>query len=295
MAYINIFVANQASVTVKNNQLLLKNVDKEESFPLEDISCVMFENLQTNISLYTMSMLAQNNVTVYVCNQQHLPCAYLLPFNSFYSPLKTFQAQTTLPAPLRKQLWKDIVINKILNQDRCLRLCKKESDLNARAKEVLSDDSSNMEAVSANIYFKALFGKGFTRSQENDINSALNYGYSVLRGEVARNLVSCGLLPFLGLKHKSTLNNFNLADDLMEVFRPYVDLFVYQNTEMPFDTKYKARLVQLLGFDCHINNANYSLSYGIKLFVQSFVDSITQKENLLKFPTLKKLSGHEFR
>ena len=94
------------------------------------------------------------------------------------------------------------------------------------AGKVLSNDSDNREAVAAALYFPALFGNGFFRGSDDPRNAVLNYGYAVMRAGIARNLVVHGLEPCIGLHHRSELNNFNLADDLIEPFRPIVDLYV---------------------------------------------------------------------
>ncbi len=294
MAFYNIFVGSNSHVSIKNGQLMLKNELKQSDFPVEDINAIVFENLQTNISLYTLSLLAKNNVAVFICDEHHLPCAYFLPFNTHYSQTKMFKIQTELSVPLKKQLWQDIVKHKIENQNKCLILCNKAAMLEELIDKVKSNDNTNIEAVAANKYFKLLFESNFTRNLDCDINYALNYGYSILRGIIARNLVAHGLLPFLGLKHCNTFNNFNLADDLIEVFRPFVDLFVYQNTEMPFDTYYKTRIFNLLNCDCVIANGKYTLAYAIEIFIQSFVDSLKEKQNKLKFPQLIELKMHEY-
>ena len=294
MAFYNLFVANDAHISVKNNQLKLKNKEKEETYPIEDINSIVLENLQTNITTYTLSKLAQSKVVVYFCDEKHLPCAYLLPYYSHFSQSKTFETQINLPVPLRKNLWKEIVRHKIQNQNICLKLCGKKEMLTPYLKKLKSDDASNMEAVSASVYFKELFGDKFTREQDNSINSALNYGYAIIRGAVARSIVGHGLLPFIGLKHSNTFNNYNLADDLMEVFRPYVDLCVFENYDLKFNLDYKAMLYNLLNCDCEIGGAKYTLSYAIELFVQAFSLSLREKEMLLKFPTLSKLKRHEY-
>lgn len=294
MAFLNLFVGSKAYISIRNKQLFLKNDMKQSDFPVEDINSIIFENLQSNVSLYTLSFLAKNNVAVFVCDEQHLPCAYLLPFNSHYNQTKMFKIQTDLPVPLKKQLWQEIVKHKIENQNKCLILCKKESALETLIKKVKSYDSTNIEAVAANKYFKILFDPKFSRDKECDLNSALNYGYSILRGNIARNLVAHGLLPFLALKHCNVFNNFNLADDLIEPFRPFVDMFVYQNTEMPFDTNYKTRLLNLLNCDCKVAGGLYTLSYAIELFVQSYVETLKTKENKMKFPELVELKMHEY-
>lgn len=294
MAYINIFVDNDAHISVKNKQLWLKNAEKEMDWPLEDINSIMIESLRSTISTYTLSALAQNNVIVYFCDEKHLPCAYLLPFNSHFSQIKIYAAQSQISVPLKKQLWKEIVINKIKNQNKCLVLCKKEPILQDLLKNVRSGDTSNAEAVAASKYFRHLFSSSFTREQDSNINAALNYGYAIIRGVIARSIVSHGLQPFLGIKHCSTLNNFNLADDLIEVFRPFVDLFVYQNQDVVFDKYYKAQLFNLLNANCLVDGAKYTLAYAIELYVQSYIESITKGENKLKFPNLIEIENHKY-
>lgn len=295
MAFYNLFVANDAHISVKNNQLKLKNKEKEETYPIEDINSIVLENLQTNITSYTLSKLAQSKVVVYFCDEKHLPCAYLLPYYSHFSQSKTFETQINLPVPSRKNLWKEIVRHKIQNQNICLKLCGKKEMLTPYLKKLKSDDATNMEAVSASVYFRELFGDKFTREQDNSINSALNYGYAIIRGAVARSIVGHGLLPFVGLKHSNTFNNYNLADDLMEVFRPYVDLCVFENYDLKFNLDYKAMLYNILNADCEMGGAKYTLSYAIELFVQAFSLSLREKEMLLKFPTLSKLKRHEYK
>lgn len=294
MAFYNLFVGSEAHISVKNNQLKLKNIEKEEIYPVEDINSIIIENLQSSITTFTLSKLAQSKVVVYLCDEKHLPCAYLLPYYSHFSQSKIFQTQIDLPAPLRKNLWKETVKHKIQNQNICLKLCDKKEKLSSYINKIKSDDATNMEAVSASVYFKELFGDKFTRAQDNSINSALNYGYAILRGAVARNIVSHGLLPFLGLKHSNTFNNYNLADDLMEVFRPFVDLCVYENYDLKFNKDYKMILFDILNADCEIDGAKYSLSYAVELFIQSFSLSLSEKKDVLKFPKLLKLKRHEY-
>lgn len=294
MAFINILVGNQAKISVKNKQLLLSNEQNCDSFPLEDINCIILENLQTCVSTYSLSKLAEKGVVVFICDEKHLPNASLLPFNSHFNQLKVYKLQSSLSAPLRKQLWQNIVMHKIENQNECLKLCQKEEVLKDLIKKVRSDDATNIEAISASKYFRKLFYTSFTREQDNNINSALNYGYAILRSVIARNIVCHGLVPFLGLKHCNEFNNYNLADDLIEVFRPFVDLFVFENFDLKFDKEYKMQLFNLLNKNCLIGNAKYTLSYAMEIFVQSFVDSLQSESDKLKFPKLIELENHEF-
>lgn len=294
MAYINLFVGSEATINIKNRQVIVKNELNQESFPLDDLDSIVIENRRSAISTYTLSELALHNVVVFFCDEKHIPCASLLPYNIFYSQLKNYKLQSEISVPLRKQLWQEIVKHKIENQNECLRLCGKNEVIRDLIKNVKSDDSTNMEAVAASKYFKELFGENFTREQENTINAALNYGYAIFRGVLARSIVAHGLLPFLGVNHHSILNNYNLADDLIEVFRPVVDLYVFQNYDCAFDVNYRKGLYGLLNCDCDICGARYTMSYAMELYVQSFVDSLENGEDLLKYPKMMELKGHEY-
>lgn len=294
MAYINLFVGSDATLSIKNNQIVLKNENNQETFPLEDVDTIVIESRQSVISTYALSECALHNIVVFFCDEKHIPCASLLPYNTYYSQLKNFKLQTQLSAPFRKQLWQEIVKHKIQNQNECLRLCEKEEALKDLIKQVKSGDSTNVEAVAASKYFKVMFGNMFAREQENSINAALNYGYAILRGVIARSIVGHGLLPFLGINHHSVLNNYNLADDLIEVFRPIVDLCVYKNCDCAFNLDYRKELFGLLSCDCSVNGAKYTVSYAIELYVQSFIDSLEKEINCMKFPEILELSMHGY-
>jgi CRISPR-associated protein Cas1 len=67
---------------------------------------------------------------------------------------------------------------------------------------VTSGDSSNVEANAARFYFSKVF-KNFKRGSEDNINFSLNYGYSILRGAIARTISAYGFMPSIGIHHKS--------------------------------------------------------------------------------------------
>ena len=124
--------------------------------------------------------------------------------------------------------------------------------LESYARRVRSGDVGNLEGQAAAFYFVQLFGKGFHREQSRFVNAALDYGYAVLRGTIARGLVAHGLLPSLGIFHASEQNAFNLPDDVIEPFRPVVDLFVAKNSyalDNELRPEHKVALVGLLNVD----------------------------------------------
>jgi len=74
-------------------------------------------------------------------------------------------------------------------------------------------------------------GPGFNRDQAGGgVNGLLNYGYTVLRALLSRAICAAGLHPTISVFHSNRNNAFALADDLMEPYRPFVDLMVRRLT-----------------------------------------------------------------
>lgn len=285
-------------IKVKNKQLLLAKDNEVVDFPLEDINSIMIETQSCNISTYTLVQLAKYNIATFFCDEKHLPCAYMLNYNGFYKNLEVYNYQINISKPTQKQLWKQIVMAKIKNQIGVLNLCGIKNNLSEYISKVKSFDTDNVEAVVANQYFKLLFGTLFTRDNECLINACLNYGYAIIRGLVARTVVSHGLLPYIGVFHKNKLNAFNLVDDLIEPFRQIVDLFVYKNIkeldEKELTPKIKQQLFNLLNFDIKIQNQKQTITNSIEIMVNSFVQSISNDVAKMICPEIIDLALHSY-
>lgn len=298
MGFVNIVVNSAKSISIKNKQLVLDNGVEKMDYPLEDINSVLIESQNCVISVKTLTELAQHNVVTYFCDDKHLPCAYLLNYNGFYKNLEVYNFQTGISKPTQKQLWKQIVTAKIENQLRMLDLCKIKHNLGIYLSKIKSADTDNIEAIVASQYFKLLFGNKFSRQQESLVNACLNYGYAIVRGIIARTVVAHGLLPFLGVFHHNKLNAFNLVDDLIEPFRTMVDLFVVQNildtTEETLTPSIKHQLFGLINYDMLIQNQRQTLTNCIEIFVNSFVQSLTDNVANLTCPSLIELSLHQY-
>lgn len=296
MGYINVFVSSDAYIYVKNNQMILENNNNKLDYPIEDINAVMIESLNTTISTYTLSQFSENGILVYICNKNHLPCGIVLPYVEHYQTLSQFNLQTGLSKPLQKQLWQSIIKNKIKNQNDVLNACGVYDKLKPLADSVLSGDSTNNEAKASLIYFKELFGKKFVRRDDNIINSYLNYGYSILRGLIARSIVVHGLIPFLGLFHSNAYNQFNLADDLIEIFRPIVDMFVKFKllNEFELTPKIKAEIFTILNIDVIIDNQKQTVNNAVDILIENYIKSLKENKNLLKEVSLCGLNYHSY-
>lgn len=297
MAYRNIVIENPAHISVRNRQLIIRT-DSERSLPMEDISALLLENQRSTITTAALSQLGQCGCAVYMCDEKHLPCAVTIPFCQHSRSLGVISKQLSMTQPTQKRLWQEIVVAKITNQAKCLSLCQREDVANqllALSRAVRSGDSQNMEAVAAAKYFPALLGDGFSRGEENGYNSALNYGYAILRGAIARSLAVYGFLPSFGLHHHSELNPFNLADDCIEPFRPIVDLLVeaMMNAEDTLSSKHKRMLLNVLNLEVLSGGQRHSVSYAIERMVQSLRRATDGKTSLC-LPELLQLKQHAY-
>lgn len=298
MEYRNLFLANPARLSVQRNQLVIEQ-EERYTIPLEDISTVLIESQQVTLTARAIAAMAEQGITVILCDEKHLPSCQILPMDQYCRQRKLLMAQVEIGKPLQKQLWQQIVVQKIRNQAKCLRLAGKEGaeELMRLAGSVLSNDSDNREAVAAALYFPALFGEDFTRGSDDSRNAALNYGYAILRGGIARNLVTHGLEPCIGLHHRSELNQFNLADDLIEPFRPLVDLYVAQHfsgDEEVLTPRQKVGLFDLTRYLVEQAGKRYRVMLAVSRSCSSLANSIVEQKLALELPELLPLERHEY-
>ncbi len=298
MAFRNLIVESPAALSLRREQLVIRT-DAEHTVPVEDISALLLESRQATITTAALSRLGQCGCAVFTCDEKHLPCAVLVPYQQHSRGLSVLRMQMGLSEPAKKRLWQRIVKAKIQNQAICLQLTghlPQAETLRAMAERVRSGDSENAEAAAAQLYFPALFGAGFTRGEDSGINAGLNYGYAVLRGCIARHLAVYGFLPALGLHHRSTLNAFNLADDLIEPFRPVADLLTARciDARETLGTPQKQLLFNCLNLDILSGGQHHSVSYAVERLVQSLGRVMERPETPLTLPTLLETAQHRY-
>lgn len=296
MGYRVIFLTNPARLYVKNQQLVIDNGDVFK-VPLEDIECIAIDSMQISMNSYLLSRLSEYAITLYVTDKTHHPCGTFLPLLRHSKHLSVLKNQLEMTLPNKKKLWKQIVCQKIENQATVLKLCGIDEwkSIDVLKNMVKSGDPDNMEAVAASKYFKLLFGKNYTRTQDNFINPKLNYGYSILRSTISKYLVVYGYEPSLGIFHKSNLNSFNLSDDIIEPFRPIVDLYVKKFAlEDEIDTHTKASLANLLNCDLIIDNKLFACAKAIELTIKSLSSWYNDKNKSLLLPQIIDLEQHTY-
>ena len=300
MGFRNIKIDSHVKLQIKNQQLLI-DAGEEIQIPLEDINCILIENQTVTLSAYLLQKLADMGIALYVCDEKHLPNAVLLPMVRHSRHFKILKYQMEAAKPLQKRLWQQIVIQKIKNQALCLELLGREGakELFAMSREVQSGDRTHVEAKAAAFYFKSMYGIGFSRGNEHIINSALNYGYAIVRGLIARSIVCYGLEPSIGVFHCSELNSYNLADDLIEPFRPLVDLYVSQHYDISeidsvLTPEAKRGIFGIINFDMDVKGEKRIISNCVDMLAASYSSALQERRTDLDLPELIQLQVHRY-
>jgi CRISP-associated protein Cas1 len=249
---------NPYYLSTRLQQLVIANKESGEEItrPVEDLGVVVIDHPQITFTSGLMQLLAEHNVALVVCDTKHHPTSMMLHLDTHHIQAERFRQQIAASEPLKKNVWMHTVKAKVRNQAAVLRAVGQSPlALENLANKVSSGDSANLEGQAARIYWKQLFGEAFFRDPEGPPpNPSLNYGYAIIRAAVARALVGSGLLPTLGIHHRNKYNSFALADDIMEPYRPFVDLLVYRQRETMADYHHltkerKAQFLQLLHSD----------------------------------------------
>lgn len=269
--------SNPAYLNLTNSQLMvtrtIDGTEEKRSLPIEDIGVLILDHQQISITHGAIAALLENNVAIITCNNSHLPVGLFMPLDGHSLQNERFRAQLDASEPLKKQLWQQTVQYKISNQAAVLQKQNvDDTPMKYWAKEVKSGDTENHEARAAAFYWPRVFTQleNFTRQRGGDPpNQWLNYGYAILRAIVARNLVGSGLLPTLGIHHANKYNAYCLADDIMEPYRPYVDLVVLEmmnKHELSADitTEMKKDLLQIPVVDVQIDGAKSPLMIAVQ-------------------------------
>ena len=299
-----ILVENKSSITTKNQQLVIKSEVRENAIPIEDIGFLVLDHAEIYLSIPAMNLIVENNTAIIICGSNHLPNGMFLNLNSHHIQQEIFKNQIEASIPLKKQLWQQTIIEKIKNQGELLeKITKNKNTFEFLASKVLSGDTSNMEGVAAQQYWKNFplpnhEKDGVKRERYGDYpNNFLNYGYAILRAATARALSGSGLLNTLGIHHKSKYNAFALADDIMEPFRPIVDEKVFEimkrYQEQELNTTIKAELLQMLTQTVYFKEEKSPLMVGLQKTASSLQHCFTGDRKKIKYPKLWNLTDTE--
>ena len=279
MSWRTVVITRRAKLDLSLNYLEIRG-DEIKKIHLSEIGTLLLESTAISLTAALLCELVHCKIKVIFCDEKRNPLSELLPYYGSFDTSAKVRQQLTWDKDTKALVWAEIVSEKIRQQQALLIHIghQKRADLLQRyIQEVASEDVTNREGHAAKVYFGGLFGMDFTRTEENTLNAALNYGYSILLSSFNREIVAQGYLTQLGIFHNNIFNPFNLASDLMEPFRPLVDRIVLEAQPFAFEREMRMKLVGVLDEKVMIDNQSQYVANAIRIYTRSVLEAMNQK------------------
>lgn len=289
MAWRGLHISRPSYLSLEQGRIRVRQDDDADgdplTFPLEDVAWIILDDGRSTLTARLVAACMEDGTPVVFCDQRHLPCGVALPFHQHHAQTQVSRAQIALSAPLKKRLWQTIVRAKITGQALNLRYAQHPDHqaLKAIGTRVKSGDPDNVEARAARYYWPRLFD-AFSRGDDADFrNGLLNYAYACVRAAIARALVASGFIPSIGIHHDGGLNPFNLADDMIEAFRPIADRtvaehLVVRSGQENMTLEDRRAMAAVLTREIVIKGEQMSLLHAVERSVESLRRAVESKD-----------------
>ncbi len=280
MSWRTVIISNQAKLDYKMGYMVVRGMDTKRIL-VDEIAVLVIENPAISITGCLLEFLMEKKVKVIFCDSKRNPSSELIPHHGSHDSSAKIRLQMQWSDDIKALIWREIISEKIRKQSDYLMELDKSQEaelLRSYIGQVEMLDATNREGHAAKVYFNALFGMDFTRSEETPINAALNYGYSIILSAFNREVSSNGYLTQLGIFHSNMFNHFNLACDLMEPFRIMVDRLVKSEMPADFDSEQKHRMWNIMSEYVMIDGNNQMLDKAIKIYTKSVFDAINDND-----------------
>lgn len=281
MSWRIVVVHNTAKLDLQMQYLVVRSEMKTQKIHISEIALLLVESTSVSLTVGLLAELTRQKVKVIFCDQKRNPSSELVSYYGSHDTSNKVRTQIAWSPKVKEAVWTEIVREKINQQAEHLleRGKNKEAGLlREYVQQMQWNDATNREGHAAKVYFNALFGMDFSRSQDCPINAALNYGYSLILSAVNREIVTNGYITQLGLFHDNIFNQFNLGSDLMELFRVLVDRKVFDMTLIEFEHEEKMQLVNLLNEEVIMDGKHYVILNAIKQYVKSVFDALNESD-----------------
>ncbi|MCR6546738.1 type II CRISPR-associated endonuclease Cas1 [Dehalobacterium formicoaceticum] len=285
MSWRIVVISQRAKLDLKLNYLVVRG-DTVTKIHLGEISILMIENTAVSLTASLLSELMKRKIKVIFCDEKRNPSSELIPYYGSHDTSAKVKDQLAWKLSTKDLVWTEIVTEKIRQQKNLLQLRghSEAEMLEEYISQIEFKDITNREGHAAKVYFNALFGMNFTRTADNTLNAALNYGYSILLSTFNREIAANGYITQIGLYHDNMFNQFNFASDLMEPFRPMIDRQVVEMTLQNFEHEEKMQIVNVLNKNVIIDGKKNFLNNAIKIYCKSVFDALHQEDvSLIRF------------
>lgn len=287
MGWRTVVVTGNAKLEYKLDYLVIRKLDSSSKIHLSEIKMLIVESTSASLTTMLLSELNKNKIKVIFCDEKHNPHSELVSYYGSHDTSAKIKKQIEWTKENKGLIWTEIIGQKIRNQALHLdeRGLKEQSQLLYDYLDELEfADATNREGHAAKVYFNALFGKDFSRSQDNGINAALNYGYGILLSFFNREIVANGYMTQIGVFHDNMFNQFNLASDLLEPFRILIDRKVFEMDHSCFEVEEKHEILGIFSEEIYIDNRIQFFPNAISIYCRSVFDAINENDpSLIKF------------
>lgn len=286
MSWRTVVISNRAKLDYKMNYMTIRNDKETTRIFINEIYMLIVATTAVSITVALLSELTKKKIKVIFCDEKRNPSSELISYYGSHDTSAKYRNQLEWSKEIKSEVWTQIVREKIKKQSDLLKECKKKESilLEEYLEDIELNDITNREGHAAKVYFNALFGKKFNRTDENTINAALNYGYSIILSAFTREIVANGYMTQLGLFHNNMFNQFNLASDLMEPFRILVDRKVVNMELDKFDLSEKLELVDILNENIIIDKMRSNVANAVSRYTKSIFDSLNESDiSLIRF------------
>ena len=282
MSWRTIVITKRAKLDLQLGFMVVRG-EHTTKVALNEIAVVLIESTAVSLTTSLLAELTKRKVKVIFCDEKRNPSSELVSYYGSHDTSNKIRKQIAWRQNTKEAVWTEIVSEKIRKQKELLELLGKEEAelLSSYLQQIAWNDETNREGHAAKVYFNALFGLDFTRTDDNLINAALNYGYSIILSSFTREIVANGYITQLGLFHDNMFNQFNLASDLMEPFRPLVDKCVLGMKLEQFEHEEKMWLVDILNQEVQIDGKIQYVSNAIKIYCKSVFDALNEDDSAL--------------
>lgn len=285
MSWRTVVISKNAKLDYQLGYLVVRNQDVVK-IHISEIAVLIIETTSVSLTAALLCELTKKKVKIIFCDEKRNPSSELIPYYGSHDTSMKVRKQIAWSENIKTAVWTEIVTEKIRKQAENLEHWNRGESglLYEYISQMEFGDATNREGHAAKVYFNALFGMDFTRTAENSINAALNYGYSLLLSTCTREITINGYITQLGLFHDNMFNPFNLASDLMEPFRPLVDNLIKQMAPEKFEHDEKMEVVKLLQKEIILAGRKEYLSNAMKLYCRSVFDALNDGDiSLIKF------------
>ncbi|MEK4230916.1 type II CRISPR-associated endonuclease Cas1 [Solibacillus sp. FSL H8-0538] len=289
MTWRTVILTKESKLSLRMENLVIVN-DEVNKIPISEIGILVIENPSIVITGHLLNALSNQKITTILCDQKHIPSSVIQSVYGHHRQSKNIVKQFQWNEEYKGVLWKYIIQQKIYNQGQLLKFLEREGydDLLSFVEQVEMHDATNREGHAAKVYFNRLFNSEFTRGSDDELNWGIDYGYTILHSLIARQIVSKGYLSEIGIHHINEYNQYNLASDFIEVFRPIVDFIVIKHVVDQFGKEQRRQIIEMLNYKIFIKSGEHYLAQAVQMFIDGCINFLnTGEEDKLNFPIMK--------